>query len=114
MQQSIDRLLDRYGTSITLIIKKDGGIDFSTGKPIQTEQRTSTRGVFTRYDSNDIIPDIINIDDVKCIISGETGIKKGDSVESLGNLYEVRDVKKLIRDGLVLKTTLQLRTGGTN
>jgi len=112
MYRSITRNINRFGSRIVLVVKKDGAIDFDTGEYIQTETKTPMTGLIGHYTSSEIIDNVVNIDDLKCTIQTTARVLKGDSIEFEDSVYEIMNVRKLIKNDVLLKTTLQLRRSG--
>ncbi|RLA68953.1 MAG: hypothetical protein DRG09_06920 [Epsilonproteobacteria bacterium] len=109
MKKSIGRSLENYGTAVTLSIREDGAIDFATGKPVQTITNSDIIAVVGRFTANEIRDGIVNIDDLKCTLVHPDKVKIGDKVIAGTETYSVLNVRLLIRGGVLLKQTLQLR-----
>jgi len=112
MYRNVTSLIQRFGSDISLVVKTDGAIDFSTGKYAQTEIVTPMMGVIGHYRNSELIDNVINFDDMKCSIQTASKVMEGDTIIFDGFNYEIMNVAKLIRSNVLLKTTLQLRKSG--
>ena len=110
MRRGIERNLKRYGTPIILIQSFKVGENLDTGEAITAEVTTQMLGIIGSFEPSEDTREIININDIKCTISTDKEVKKDDIVIYEGNRYVVVNLFKSVRNGINIKTTLQLRS----
>lgn len=89
------KMIDKYGDTVTLIDISQSVYDPDTGAYESIEQNIPTKGVVSNFDTSQIIPGTINIDDIQVLLYAPF-ITKEDQFFYNGDRYKVIDVLQRI------------------
>ncbi len=107
---STARRIAYSGRSVTLSLKTDTGVDYTTGQNTSTISTIETLAIVGSFKTRDLIENVINADDTKLTLQCDDEIKEGDEVAIDSITYKIMYIKKLNVNGMTVKYTLGCRT----
>ena len=105
LQRMSDRLIGKYGNTITLFeVTTQGAIDFDTGIPANTYHPHPLKAVAMPYHTSELIPNVIDIDDVRFMIYAfDFKLTKEWYIMHQGDEFAIMHFKKItIQDGNIV------------
>ena len=102
-------LINKFGDDIKIIQIAQGVYDPSTGESPKTETITKAKGFPEAYNTNQLITDVINMDDVQMIIETSIELTKQDVIEYRNNRWEIRNIDEVRTQNKTIIYTLQIR-----
>jgi len=96
-QKTAKKLIDKFGSNVTLLEEIQAGYDISTGKYTMIEVRHDTKAHISQFDNALIVSGVVNMDDLKLLCYNFNNVlpDKSWKVEIDGkklNIISIQDV----------------------
>ena len=109
MKRTANKLLNKYADDITIIQVTLGAYTPTLGESPSTEVLMASKGFPEVFSTNEIIPDVINIGDVRMIIETDIAITKQDLIEYNSDRYDIINIEETRAQNTNIIYTLHIR-----
>jgi len=111
MKKVTDKLTKKFGDTITLVEIIQGDYNPDTGLVDETEIDHIVRGVISSYNTSDILPESVNVDDLMVMVyANDYDLDKSWNVRYNNKVWNIIAVSRLSTQDETIYYKLQIRS----
>ena len=111
VKKATKRLIDKFGSSITLTEVVKGIYDPITGETVDVKTPHIINGLIEEYKSSEIIPNVIDIEDLRVMLyASDFALNKSWTVTHDSKEWKIINLSKLNTQNTLVYYELQIRS----
>ena len=113
MKKTADKLITKYGSSITLVMRTNADYNTTTGETSHTETLYPDKGKISNFiTASDGVSPTVETDDLRCLVDTDLSIDKTWQIEYDSKRWEVIDVTRITTQDDIITQAIQIRALG--